>query len=161
MRARLDRRGVGDAGSCPLWVNVFGWDFSAPGAIASDGADVWVANADSSTVVELNASTGALIHVFAGAAYGLSYPDSIVTNGVDVWILNGSDRDPGITELDASTGALVRIFGSNSPDFGNSHAMASDGTNLSGGVQPVERGVRVLHGHGNARPGAVVSDVRL
>ncbi len=111
-------------------INVFGWDFSAPGAVASDGPDVWVANADSSTVVELSTSTGALVRVFAGAAYGLSYPDSIVTNGVDVWILNGSASHPGITELDAATGALVRKLGSTSPDFANAHAMASDGTDL-------------------------------
>ena len=110
--------------------NIFGWDFSSPDAIASDGADVWIANAYSSTVVELSTSTGSLVHVFAGAAYGLSYPDSVVTNGIDVWILNGSSDNPGITELSASTGALVATFGTSNLASCNPQGMASDGTNL-------------------------------
>jgi len=111
-------------------INVMGWDFSSPDAVASDGTDVWVANGYSNTVVALNASTGALVHVFAGAAYGLSYPDSVVTNGTDVWILNGSSGNPGITELSASTGALITRFGTSNLAPCNAQGMASDGTNL-------------------------------
>lgn len=108
--------------------NVFGWDFSFPDAVASDGGDVWVANAYAGTVVELDAATGALVRVLAGTTYRFSYPDAVVTDGTDVWVLNGSHG--GITEFEAASGALVQTFSSTSPDFQFPNAMASDGTDL-------------------------------
>ncbi|MFZ2059161.1 MAG: hypothetical protein WAV54_17310, partial [Acidimicrobiales bacterium] len=48
-------------------VNVLGWGFDYPNAIASDGTHVWAANYLGNSVVELSASTGALVKVISGS----------------------------------------------------------------------------------------------
>ena len=55
-----------------------------PDGISSDGTHVWVANAISDTVTELNASTGAVVQTIAvgNSPYGVS------SDGTHVWVAN-------------------------------------------------------------------------
>ncbi len=105
----------------PTGVKVFGWGFSHPSAVASDGSHVWVANTDS--VTELNAASGHLVRVISGLAYPYARHFfnpviAIAARGAHVWVLNGGacmticskGTNSSITELDAATGNLVRVI---------------------------------------------------
>jgi YVTN family beta-propeller protein len=57
---------------------------SDPYGVSSDGRDVWVANAGSGTVTELDASTGAVVQTIAvgsGPIYGVSSDGTNVLGG--------------------------------------------------------------------------------
>ena len=71
--------------------HVFGWGFNSPDAVSSDGTHVWVANADGDSVTELDAATGALVHVIIGASYGFNDPDAIASDGTHVWVANACE----------------------------------------------------------------------
>ena len=117
--------------------------FNNPRAIARDGTHVWVLDAGSGAVTELDESNGALVRVISGLSYQLAYAqfsplaDSIYSDGTDVWV--ASPDDNSITEIDASTGALVRVISG----FDVPLAVFSDGTHVwvgnwsgSSGVSP-------------------------
>jgi YVTN family beta-propeller protein len=75
-----------------------------PLAVSSDGTHVWVANYDSNTVSELNASDGSLVQTIpVGSA-----PRGISSDGDDVWVAD--EASDAVTELDASDGSLVRTI---------------------------------------------------
>ena len=59
-----------------------------PGAMAFDGANIWVANYGSNTLTKLRASDGSLVTNFAVG----TNPDGIAFDGVNIWVANlGSD----------------------------------------------------------------------
>jgi len=89
-------------------VNVLGWGFSAPGAVASDGTHTWVANELGNSVTELDATTGAFVAVISRAADGFDGPDAVACDGTHVFVANYGGNS--VTELDATTGALVGIL---------------------------------------------------
>ena len=89
---------------------IFGWGFSGPYSIASDGTHVWVADDFGDSVIELDASTGAEVQVVYGS--GLNAPDAIASDGTHVWVANLDGNS--VTELDASTGALVQALSGSS-----------------------------------------------
>jgi YVTN family beta-propeller protein len=74
----------------------------------------------SSTVTELNASTGAVVQTIGvgSTAYAVS------SDGTHVWVTNGSSST--VTELNASTGAVVQTIGVGSFPAG----VSSDGTHV-------------------------------
>ena len=63
-----------------------------------------MANADDSTVTELNASTGAVVQTIA---VGFN-PDGVSSDGTHVWVANYGDNT--VTELNASTGSVVQTI---------------------------------------------------
>src|SRR5579875_4187367 len=68
--------------------HVFGWGFSQPDGISSDGTHVWVTNDFAESVTELDAATGARVHVIIGSSYGLRIPDSLSSDGTHAWVAN-------------------------------------------------------------------------
>lgn len=99
-------------------VHVLGQGFSGPDAIAVAGNDVFVANQNSNSVTELNASTGAAVRVVSGAAYQITYPLTLAVAGNDLFVANGGSADGSVTKLKASTGTLVKVIAGPPPRFG-------------------------------------------
>jgi len=81
----------------------------SPDAIAPVGSSIWVADAEGSSVTEIDQATGELVRIDRGSPDDLSEPDAIASNGTDVWIANFGDDS--VTELSATTGMLVRSSG--------------------------------------------------
>jgi hypothetical protein len=99
------------------------YDFSYPGPIASDGSHLWVGSR--STVTEMSASDGSLVHVLRGPAYGF-FVESIAADSSHVWVLNYGS----VTELSASTGALIQVISGPQYDLQGAYSIASDGTHV-------------------------------
>jgi hypothetical protein len=98
-----------------------------------DGDDLFVATG--SSLVEIDASTGALVRVVSGPAYRFDNPDAMVLDGHDLFVAEGGDimrspRGSSVTELDASTGALVRVVSGPAYRFDGPGAMVLDGDDL-------------------------------
>ena len=115
-------------GPSPTGAHVLGWGLMGPEAMAVYGRDLFVANSFSygfGSVTELDASTGALVRVILGPAYGFDYPDAMVVAGGHLFVTNSPPSGSGsVTELDASTGALVRVISGPAYRFDLSHVMA-------------------------------------
>ena len=109
-------------------VNVIGWGFSFPRALATDGKHVWVANIGANSVIELNASTGRMVRVISGASYQFNQPFAIAADGTHVWVANVNGNS--VTELDATTGALVRVISKASFGLSRPEEIASDGARV-------------------------------
>ena len=77
------------------------------GAIASNRANVWVANYDNS-VSEINATTGQRVRVIRGPADELDQPEGIALSASDVWVTNQPNN--ALVEFNATTGSLVRVI---------------------------------------------------
>ena len=111
-----------------------------PNAIAVAGDDLWVANYNSGTISEYNATTGAVIN--ASLISGLNGPVAIVVSGGNLWVANysGGVELPGeesgsIGEYNATTGAAVNA--ELVDDTGNLQGMAmSGGTLWVTGIDP-------------------------
>jgi DNA-binding beta-propeller fold protein YncE len=82
------------------------------GAEFSNGTDVFVA--DFNAIVELNASTGAVVRVIRGASYHLDLPFAFVADDQSLFVVNAGNS---VTELSMRTGALVHVFKGTSYDF--------------------------------------------
>ena len=75
----------------------------SPKGISSDGAYIWVTNATSGSVTELNASNGSVVHPSISVGKD---PEGIVSDGTHVWVANTSLGS--VAELNASDGSNVR-----------------------------------------------------
>jgi DNA-binding beta-propeller fold protein YncE len=75
-----------------------------PTALASDGANIWIANQYDNTVVKLRASDGTLQGTFP---VGPS-PIDIIYDGANFWIANSTDGT--VTKLRGSDGANLGTF---------------------------------------------------
>ena len=75
-----------------------------PVGVAFDGADIWVANAASTNVTKLQASTGAVLGTYS---VGFS-PGEIAFDGANIWVVNTASNN--VTKLAASTGAVLGTF---------------------------------------------------
>jgi len=138
--------------------------FNGPNAIASDGTDIWVANAAGDSVTELNASDGSLVRT----SYRFINPDAIASDGTHIWVANNAGA--WVTELNARDGSLVRILTDASYGFNNPDAIAVDGTDIwvanAAGDSVTELNasdgslVRILTdaGYGFNDPGAIAVD---
>jgi DNA-binding beta-propeller fold protein YncE len=62
-----------------------------PGALAFDGANIWVANFTDGTVNKLLASTGALLGTFSVGAG----PDGLAFDGANIWVANENSDTMG------------------------------------------------------------------
>ena len=125
--ARTSGALAGGASSALRGANVFGWGFNNPSAVADDGTHIWVANdGQPASVIELSASTGALVRVISGDGV-FNRPNAIISNGTDVWVESGYGSY--ITELRASDGSVLQQIGASRSwfDYGTPTAMTLDG----------------------------------
>lgn len=138
-----------------------------PLGVAFDGANIWVANNDDSTLSKLRASDGADLGTFpvGGAPIGLAF------DGANIWVANSSDNT--VSKLRASDGKTLGTFRvgkvpwflafdgeaiwvTNSQDFSVTKLRASDGKTLGtfpdseapGGIAFDGTYVWVSNGHG-------------
>lgn len=107
--------------------------FLEPGPIVVSGSHVWVLNQNArsfspstpgNALIELNASTGSLVHVFKTNVDGLYGPNGIAANHSDVWITSAGGPANSLTEIDSSTGSLVRIIKSTKGQLGVPYSLA-------------------------------------
>ena len=105
------------------------YQFNDPGAIAVDGGNGWVANADQvslgGSVTEIDVSTGRLVRTVMGHTYKFANPMAIAISGGRVWLANSGDPN-SVTELSAGSGALVRVIAGDSYGFDQPRAMVAD-----------------------------------
>lgn len=88
-----------------------------PLALSADShGHVWVAESDAHGVVEIDPSTGAVLRVVAGPAYGFDGPTAIAVAGGNVWVASagftgskGNASAARLTEFSPTTGRLIRI----------------------------------------------------
>jgi hypothetical protein len=93
--------------------------FLEPGPIAVSGSHVWVLNQNASSfspskpgiaLVELNANTGSLVHVFTTNVDGLYGPLNLTASRSDVWISNVGGPVRSVIEINSQNDSLVRII---------------------------------------------------
>jgi hypothetical protein len=104
------------------------YGFNAPRGILSDGTDVWVTDAGSNAVTELDAATGAWIQTLSGAPYGFAAPHGLANDGTNIWVTDTGGNS--VTEFDAATRAWVRTLSGGSYGFDSPAAIVFDGTHL-------------------------------
>ena len=93
---------------------------TAPQGVAYDGANIWVANANSGNVMKFDATTGALLGTYSAGGN----PVALVSDGANIWVANlGSSN---VTELKAIDGTLVGTYSVGTLP----HGIAFDGTNI-------------------------------
>ncbi len=88
--------------------------------MAVSGDDLFVANyiggrsvfAVGGSITEVNVSSGNLVRVISGKAYGFDHPIAMALFGEDLFVANNPVAGGGgwVTELSASTGALARVI---------------------------------------------------
>jgi hypothetical protein len=87
-----------------------------PTAVAVQGSHVWVANLGTQTrtgftgygsVIELDASTDAVLKTIPGTKAGITYPVSIAASGAFVWIVDAGYKGGlgGVTRIDTRDGS--------------------------------------------------------
>jgi hypothetical protein len=84
-------------------LNGASYGFNCPIALAYDGTHIWVSN--SSSLVQLNASTGARIMTLTGS--NIPGPTALAVVGSNLWVLNQSDINPLVSIFNTSSGALI------------------------------------------------------
>ncbi|HEV7958400.1 MAG TPA: CHAP domain-containing protein, partial [Acidimicrobiales bacterium] len=96
------------------------------GDIASSGADIWVlgSTGGTSSLAEINVSTGSVVQVITAPSYKLSGADAVSATSNVVWIANS---DNSLTEVSASTGALIRVLSTPSLDLNFPSEIEADG----------------------------------
>jgi DNA-directed RNA polymerase subunit H (RpoH/RPB5) len=115
--------------------------FGGLASISSDGTHVWVLKTTvngsteyaANAVIELQASTGALVKVIRESKYkdhqeSQPYSHFISSDGTHVWVANPGSNS--VTELQGSTGKLVRVIKGSRYGFVDPQAIASDGTHV-------------------------------
>src|SRR5215469_11247788 len=80
---------------------------SLPTAVAFDGANLWVTNANDSTVTKVRASDGTVLGTFnTGSA-----PSGVAFDGGNIWVANGGGGfGTTVTKLRASDGSTLGTF---------------------------------------------------
>jgi len=122
---------AGSPGVNPLQVALLQWfpayqssaAFSVgtfPAGVAFDGADIWVANANSNNVTKLQASTGTVLGTYSVG----SSPGEIAFDGANIWVVNTGSNN--VTKLAAATGAVLGTFNVGTFPIG----VAFDGANV-------------------------------
>jgi len=108
-----------NSGSLVRVINAPADQLLEPGPIAVSGSHVWVLNQNASSfspstpgisVIELNVSTGSLVHVFKTNVDGLDGVLNMTATTNDVWLTNSNGSEGSVTELNSRTGSLVRVI---------------------------------------------------
>ncbi|HXR23149.1 MAG TPA: hypothetical protein VN786_11385, partial [Acidimicrobiales bacterium] len=149
-------------------VNVLGWSFEDPADMVVAGPDLFVADLNDSTVIELDIATDAFVRALFGPQYGFNGPEAMVAAGPDLFVAN-SDA-PTIVEVDIATGSLVRVISGPEYRLNPPGPMAVAGPDLfvvnNGGNSVTELAlatgslVRVISGlrYGFNNPGTLAAD---
>jgi sugar lactone lactonase YvrE len=112
-----------------------GYRFNRPTAITPAGADLFIANA-AGTVLEMRATTGALVRVIPNTHAAFADPVAISHSGDVILVLNAgraSSSSPlagSITELDARTGSVLRTIKGSAFAFDDPAAMTVSGPDV-------------------------------
>ncbi len=106
--------------------------FDQPDALIADGADLFVADAASNSVTELDLATHSVLRELSGPSYGFDHPDALALAGPHLFVAsNGTGGTGGsLTEVDAATGAMVRQLSGAAFGFAGPRAMAVSGDDL-------------------------------
>jgi serine/threonine-protein kinase len=102
------------------------YGFVNPWAVVSVGGHVWVANGESNSLAELNASDASLVRTLSGGKYGFDLPQGIAYDSTHLWVLN----EDSVTELNASDGSWVRTLSGSEYGFKSPVAIACDGAHV-------------------------------
>jgi hypothetical protein len=100
-----------------------------PMAIASNGADIFVANSIGS-VSEIQASTRKLVRIVFGSEYHLKKPIAITVAGSRVLVLNAGNGIGSISEFDAQNGVLLRNISGSQYAFNQPAAFTVSGQDV-------------------------------
>ena len=92
------------------------------------GPDLFVANSDAPTIVEVDIATGSLVRVISGPEYQLNPPGPMAVAGPDLFVVNNGGNS--VTELAIATGSLVRVISGSRYGFNNPGTLAVDGQDL-------------------------------
>jgi DNA-binding beta-propeller fold protein YncE len=79
-------------------------EFAGPDALAVDGGGLWVANRASSSLTEVNPTTGAWMRTVSGAGHRLSSPVAMVADGAHLFVANANGS---VSDLDALNGSFT------------------------------------------------------
>ena len=102
-------------------------EFDSPSGLAFGGGHLWVTNAASSTISEIDPSTGAWLGTVEGARYGFNGPRAIVDHGGELFVANANGT---VTEIRASTGAFVRLISGAAYRFSSPVALTTLGNDV-------------------------------
>jgi len=102
--------------------------FDEPTAVVISGSDVWVANLDFSSIVELSATSGSVLRDIR--ANSLNQPLAMAVDAEHLWVANFFGNS--VTEFAKSTGTVVRVIGAGIDSPGGialdgSHVWVTDG----------------------------------
>ena len=94
-----------------------------PSAIASDGANIWVANTGSNSITKIVAATGAVV-----GEYPAISPVALAFDGTNIWVVSGGE----VIKFSAETGAVIGKYPYNlrMDHQPGQRSIASDGTNI-------------------------------
>ena len=102
-------------------------EFDAPSGLALAGGHLWVTNAASNSLTEIDPANGALVATFASPGFGFSHPSALAAAGGDLFVANANAT---VTELRASDGTLVRRIVGGRYHFFDPVSVATQGANV-------------------------------
>jgi len=114
-------------------------------SISAADAQIWVANRDSETIGEYNATTGAVINSSHVSGSGVSNPLSLAISGNNLFVLNAGNTGNTIGEYNATTGAAINASLISGPGLAGILAIAI-GTQATPPVIPTSNAVTVSSG---------------
>ena len=102
-------------------------EFDWPTGLAFGGGRLWVTNAATSNVSEINPNTGAWLGSLASSRYGFNHPTAIVDHGGELFVANANGT---VTEFRASNGSLVRRISGATYGFASPVAITASGNDV-------------------------------
>jgi YVTN family beta-propeller protein len=93
---------------------------ASPGALAWDGANLWVANREDGSIQQINPLTGIVVQTIPAG----DYPNSLFWDGANLWVTNYNDNT--VMKMDPYAGAVLATI----PVGDKPTAMAWDGETL-------------------------------
>ncbi|HEY7947941.1 MAG TPA: hypothetical protein VID75_09700 [Acidimicrobiales bacterium] len=109
-------------------VRVHTYDFNTPTSAAVVGSDLFVTNAGSNSVTEINASDGSYRTTISGKRFGFDAPSAIVAVGSDLFVANSASNS--VTEFRAAGHKHLRTIGGTAYGFDDPIALAPSGPDL-------------------------------
>ncbi len=102
-------------------------EFDSPSGLAFGGGHLWVTNATSSTVSEIDPNTGGWLGTLGSAQYGFNRPSAIVGYEGELFVANASGT---VTEFRASSGTFVRSISGAAYRFSSPVALTTMGNDV-------------------------------
>jgi DNA-binding beta-propeller fold protein YncE len=115
------------AGASPDRGDVVTHEFDWPTGLAFGGGKLWVTNAASSSVSEIDPTSGAWLGSLTSPRFGFNRPIAIVGYRGELFVANSNDT---VTEVRASNGTLVRRIGGRAYHFSSPVAITTIGNDV-------------------------------